>query len=994
MVLRKPVPPNTLITPKQQELENLPYPVTPTSPGQTTPQDDSKDSDEVYSPSLHHSPAFNLSNLSKVQLSMREGGMEGKGKAPAGAEHKSREELPESLRVGQGLSRDDAPQEQRLPESLRVGPPEGTPRRSPDGEASYTGDRSNSHSPRRMGQNAEQPPDAPSSTSSWDNQSNDSMHSSPAAHPVTSELEELPAQSTNTFNTSNPAPPSSQRPRPPIPSNQPPPVPSNQPPAIPNPPEPEPTHHDLELRNFQSVWSEESQEDQEMGVIRVGLGRAELDGHPQIAEEVWHVGDPSALRSPPMLGRSLPEAITVDRPEDDPAHPLSHPPEDEPAPPLPPQEQIEEERPPVPPRPETPPLPPRPQTPPMPPRPDNSLENNESQTHANAEENEARIKKQRSETYQIRQINWHDFTSPQNPRRSPILVQNANGPCPLLALVNALVLTTPHGVETALVETLRVREQVSLGLLLDAVFDELISGRRSDSTKALPDVADLYAFLLTLHTGMNVNPRFVPPEIPNLLDLSESELSQSVSAKDQAGGFEETREMRLYSTFAIPLVHGWIPSKEDPAFSSLQRSAKTYEDAQNVLFREEELESKLQRNGLTPNEQRLFEDIAAIQYFLVQTATQLTHHGLETIRRSLSPGSIAILFRNDHFSTLYKHPQTNQLLTLVTDAGYATHDEVVWESLEDITGERSAFYSGDFRAVGHEAPSQGGTSGSSHAETSPTDGEGWTTVHRSNQQGRPTPGTSGVASPSNSQSPSVGSIADRLSHATVDDPDLAMPRTTSAEQEDRDLALALQLQEEEEDRHRRDQAARRREETLSRQFLSQESGTNNNNLSQSHPSSRNSNNNNQNASSPNSSSPRPLVPPRHTSSNEEDAPPPSYEQAATLRPYNPPPDHPAHSPRPDNGMSHTTIPVRHARNSSAYSQNGTPFFGGPSTHQTAPPQQRRRSSARLAVTPSQTLIDRIPSSASAGPGGRRPSGAVPTSALAEEDPRRGDCVVM
>ena len=72
---------------------------------------------------------------------------------------------------------------------------------------------------------------------------------------------------------------------------------------------------------------------------------------------------------------------------------------------------------------------------------------------------------QRNTVYQIKHIRWHDVNK-QGIRTSPILTQNINGPCPLLALVNALVLSTPANVETALVETLRAREQVSLGLLL------------------------------------------------------------------------------------------------------------------------------------------------------------------------------------------------------------------------------------------------------------------------------------------------------------------------------------------------------------------------------------------------------------------------------------------------------------------------------------------------------------------------------------------------
>ncbi|KAH8589352.1 hypothetical protein B0O99DRAFT_458734, partial [Bisporella sp. PMI_857] len=297
-----------------------------------------------------------------------------------------------------------------------------------------------------------------------------------------------------------------------------------------------------------------------------------------------------------------------------------------------------------------------------------------------------------SDTYEIKKITWHDFRAAQNPRVSPILVQNANGPCPLLALVNALTLSTPPNVETALVETLRSREQVSLGLLLDAVFDELMSGRRGNVAQGLPDVSDLYGFLITLHTGMNVNPRFFPPGSTKAagdpLSTREDELSP--------GTFEGTREMKLYGTFSVPLIHGWLPEKGSQAYWALKRTAQSYEDAQNIFFHEEVLEEKLRTEGLSFEEQAVLEDIGTIKAFFNSAATQLTTYGLEVITTSTAPGSIAILFRNDHFSTLYRHPETRQLLQLVTDMGYAGHEEVVWESLIDVNGENAEFFSGDF----------------------------------------------------------------------------------------------------------------------------------------------------------------------------------------------------------------------------------------------------------------------------------------------------------
>ncbi|TVY58506.1 Ubiquitin carboxyl-terminal hydrolase MIY1, partial [Lachnellula suecica] len=507
---------------------------------------------------------------------------------------------------------------------------------------------------------------------------------------------------------------------------------------------------------------------------------------------------------------------------------------------------------------EAPPLPPRNSTeesPPQPPRPAINTTSPSSTSVLSPGATAART--QKKETYEIKKITWHDVTAASNPRISPILVQNANGPCPLLALVNALTLSTPANVETALVETLRSREQVSLGLLLDAVIDELMSDRRGGTVQELPDVTDLYSFLMALHTGMNVNPRFIPTAAsssPNDLRKSMSHVHPSDREGSMSGTFEDTREMKLYSTFSLPLIHGWLPERDSPAYTSLARSAKSYEDAQNLMFREEELEDKIVQEGLSFEEQSTLEDILTIKAFLHNNATQLTPFGLETITASLAPGAVAILFRNDHFSTLYRHPDTLQLLQLVTDMGYAGHEEVVWESLIDVTGENAEFFSGDFRLVG-------GAPATPMESNTHESGAGWTTVTGRGSNARNQNQTQHLSTPSGS--------------SNYHEPQT--PQSPNTEQEDHDLALALQLQEEEEQRHREEQARRRRETELSHQYIEQQ-GSQNNNVAVHTRGGRGGSNARGGMRNPSGPSIPPRRPPPATDGAEP--PPPTYEQAA------------------------------------------------------------------------------------------------------------------
>lgn len=614
---------------------------------------------------------------------------------------------------------------------------------------------------------------------------------------------------------------------------------------------------------------------------------------------------------------------------------------------------------------------------------------------------ESRGKNQRSETYQIRLVNWFDAASRTNPRRSPIMVQNANGPCPLLALVNALVLSTPAGLETALLDTLERREQVSLGLLLDAVIDELMSGRRGDAAQNLPDVGELYAFLVNLHTGMNVNPKFIlPQQHPvNLMDapIHESSSHGNPSRARFAGGFEETTEMQLYSTFAIPLIHGWVPPRNHPAFAALSRTASSYEDAQNLMFAEEELEDKLSRQGLDPSEQLLLEDISTIKYFLSSSATQLTGYGLDSITESLAPGQIAILFRNDHFSTLYRHPRSGQLFTLVTDMGYAGHDEVVWESLVDVSGEGCEFFAGDFRPVGNN-----------HTQSSRTafgNESGWTTVTRPGTGGRSrgqvAKSEAGFGGPQGQ-----GNAVPDLSALSLQDLE-DNPKSPNTEQEDHDLALALQLQEEEEERERQEIAARKRENELSQAFLESQPATRGRagrTRPESHPSLPPRGNNPRAPGSRSGPQSRPAV---TTTSNSrttpartaesEDAPPPSYEQAARGPAYHPPPNHPAHPNASNSSLGTASRPQGRQRHSSAYTQNAT--GSGDSAVASSP------MSPPSANTPSLTSPSRRRSSfRNSGPG-RGGLGGVEGAAgvyrrndnaglVADEAGKKGDCAIM
>lgn len=393
-----------------------------------------------------------------------------------------------------------------------------------------------------------------------------------------------------------------------------------------------------------------------------------------------------------------------------------------------------------------------------------------------------------TEIYQIKHITWQPPAAPRSAglRCSPILLQAANGPCPLLALVNALILSTPEGVITSLLSTLEQREQVSLELLLDAVFQELMD---RGGAAGLPDVGDLFAFLLTLHTGMNVNPRFYPPAAPEPREYA---------------GFEATREMELYGAFKIPLVHGWLPEPTHPVINAMKRrNIANYEEAQTLLFTEEEIINRVTTNGTTllSSESQIIEDAAIIRNFMETSKTQLTPYGLDSVRSGLKPGDVAILFRNDHFMTVIGARDTNALHGLVTDAGFATHEEVVWESMADVSGQRNTFLSGDFRPVGGPQQQQ--------QQQQPQQQQ-----RQQRQQRQPHQQVQSLLDPDDGWEPIPESIRNERNERN--DHPLPPPPSGDTTDHDADLALAMMLQEEENEAHRLAQEAARQRATANR----------------------------------------------------------------------------------------------------------------------------------------------------------------------------------
>jgi len=86
----------------------------------------------------------------------------------------------------------------------------------------------------------------------------------------------------------------------------------------------------------------------------------------------------------------------------------------------------------------------------------------------------------------------------------------------------------------------------------------------------------------------------------------------------------------------------------------------------------------------------------AIEDFLSRTASQLTYHGLCELNSVVEEEELCVFFRNNHFSTLYKHKA--ELFILVTDQGFLTEPSVIWETLVNIEGD-GQFVNSEYKTI-------------------------------------------------------------------------------------------------------------------------------------------------------------------------------------------------------------------------------------------------------------------------------------------------------
>ncbi|KAM7540047.1 hypothetical protein Aperf_G00000040456 [Anoplocephala perfoliata] len=255
----------------------------------------------------------------------------------------------------------------------------------------------------------------------------------------------------------------------------------------------------------------------------------------------------------------------------------------------------------------------------------------------------------------VHQIKWIHF----NGAKVPVITQNENGPCPMIAITNVLLLrrklTLPPD-----------HEVVSSDLIIASLSDELLSYPATNLDEDLRlnyevNLSSAFSIFPNLQTGLDINVRFTG-----------------------VADFEYTTALTIFDLFRIPIFHGWVADPQDLNLVKVLRN-QTYNQVVEMIIDYKSSEDP----------ERIHEGLLA-EEFLESAASQLTMCGLCELNERLQEGQLAIFFRNNHFNTIYK--KNGQIYMLLTDVGFVNEPNFVWETLNNIDGD-SQFVDGEFKVV-------------------------------------------------------------------------------------------------------------------------------------------------------------------------------------------------------------------------------------------------------------------------------------------------------
>jgi hypothetical protein len=253
-----------------------------------------------------------------------------------------------------------------------------------------------------------------------------------------------------------------------------------------------------------------------------------------------------------------------------------------------------------------------------------------------------------------------------------ILLQNANGPCPIIGVANCLILEGRLVLNATCVEAGLIDDGDLLQLLSGAILDQKPAGNDGDKDASIEDQR---------MTVLN--------ELPSM--LRGLDLNIGFGGVD---AMEFTACLTIFDLLGLDLYHGWCVDPAHEAHSVVSKI--TFNSAMEVLVDMSQQKDKPKENDSS----RIRAEM--VKQFIDETAMQITFHGLLQLLEKVRERQLLVLYRNQHFSTLMRYE--GKLYTLVTDTGYAEMSAVVWETLDfDALNGDSTFVDSSFGVPGKKS---------------------------------------------------------------------------------------------------------------------------------------------------------------------------------------------------------------------------------------------------------------------------------------------------
>lgn len=241
-----------------------------------------------------------------------------------------------------------------------------------------------------------------------------------------------------------------------------------------------------------------------------------------------------------------------------------------------------------------------------------------------------------------------------------------NGPCPLLALCNTLILQGKVSI--------RPYDRPAIGYdhLLELLADYLLNEDFSESGASSTATGRVGEHI----EAEKVKSRLEIESALRLLPHLEHGLDVNVYFKS-IRGFEPTAELGLFHTFGVELVHGWVvsPVIDAPMYTLVDGPAgiTSYNKAVECIVSGDDAGGGLVVEDLSGNvtpilpsnqpsertrtttsgsdtvsKNEKIRQALVVQEFMNTTKTQLTHYGLHVLQESLPEGHLCAFFRNNH----------------------------------------------------------------------------------------------------------------------------------------------------------------------------------------------------------------------------------------------------------------------------------------------------------------------------------------------------------